>query len=63
VLRNRRGAQIESHYDYPDNYSIKGLGPLSGTDRDLIRLRSMGLDTATVVVKPATPIKRGRKAS
>ena len=43
VLRNRRGAQLESHYDYPDGYAIKGLGFLSGTDRDQIRLRSMGL--------------------
>lgn len=55
VLRNRRGAQIESHYDYPDNYSIKGLGMLSGTDRDLIRLRSMGVT--------AEPKAKGRKAS
>lgn len=43
VLRNRRGHQLESHYDYPDGYAIKGLGFLSGTDRDQIRLRSMGI--------------------
>lgn len=43
LLRNRRGTQLESHYDYPDGYSIKGLGHLSGTDRDQIRLRSMGI--------------------
>lgn len=46
VLRNRRGAQLESHYDYPDNYHISGLGRLSGTDRDEIRLRSMGITPA-----------------
>ena len=57
ILRNRRGAQLESHYDYPDGYAIKGLGPLSGTDRDQIRLRSMG-------ITPETPTKsKGRKAS
>ena len=43
TLRNTRGAQLESHYDYPDGYAITGLGRLSGTDRDQIRLRSMGL--------------------
>lgn len=55
MLRNRRGTQLESHYTYPDNYSIKGLGLLSGTDRDQIRLRSMGVST------PA-PAKRGKTA-
>jgi hypothetical protein len=43
MLRNRRGHQLESHYDYPDGYAVKGLGMLSGTDRDQIRLRSMGV--------------------
>jgi hypothetical protein len=57
ILRNRRGSQLESHYDYPDGYAIKGLGPLSGTDRDQIRLRSMG-------ITPEAPAKsKGRKAS
>lgn len=54
LLRNRRGTQLESHYEYPDGYAIKGLGPLSGVDRDQIRLRSMGV---------LQPIKKGSKAS
>jgi hypothetical protein len=56
LLRNRRGSQLESHYDYPDGYAIKGLGPLSGTDRDQIRLRSMG-------ITPAAKTTKARKAS
>lgn len=40
-LLNRRGAQLESHYDYPDGYAVKGIGRLTGTDRDQIRLRSV----------------------
>jgi hypothetical protein len=43
VLRNGRGAQLESHYEYPEGYAINGLGRLTGSDRDQIRLRSMGL--------------------
>src|SRR5882762_6238290 len=35
------GGLISSHYDYPDGYLIKGLGPLSGTDRDYLRLQSV----------------------
>jgi hypothetical protein len=56
LLRNRRGSQLESHYDYPDGYTIKGLGHLSGTDRDQIRLRSMG-------ITPAAKPTKARKAS
>lgn len=40
-LLNRRGAQLESHYDYPDGYAVKGIGRLTGTDRDQIRLKSV----------------------
>jgi hypothetical protein len=54
VLRNRRGHQLESHYDYPDGYAIKGLGMLSGTDRDQIRLRSMGILTKPTAKKTAS---------
>lgn len=38
---SRTGSQIGSAYDYPDGYQMKGLGRLSGTDRDVIRLQSI----------------------
>lgn len=40
-LLNRRGAQLDSHYNYPDGYTITGIGRLTGTDRDQIRLKSV----------------------
>lgn len=39
-----RGAQLDSRYDYAEGYTVKGLGRLTGTDRDIVRLKSlMGL--------------------
>ena len=38
---SRTGAQISSAYDYADGYQIKGLGRLTGVDRDVIRLHSI----------------------
>lgn len=38
---SRTGSQIGSDYDYPAGYQMKGLGRLSGTDRDVIRLTSI----------------------
>lgn len=37
----QRGEQIESRYQYTDGYTIKGMGRLTGSDRDLIRLASV----------------------
>lgn len=36
-----RGEQLESRYDYADGYLIKGIGRLTGTDRDALRLESV----------------------
>jgi hypothetical protein len=38
---SRTGSQIGGAYDYPAGYQMKGLGRLSGTDRDVIRLQSI----------------------
>jgi hypothetical protein len=38
---SRTGEQVSSGYDYADGYLIKGLGRLSGHDRDEIRLASI----------------------
>jgi hypothetical protein len=35
------GAQLSSAYDYTPGYQIAGMGRLTGTDRDVIRLRSI----------------------
>lgn len=37
----RGGQQLESSYDYAEGYLIKGMGRLTGTDRDVIRLASI----------------------
>jgi hypothetical protein len=36
-----RGQQLDSSYDYVEGYTVKGMGRLSGTDRDVIRLASV----------------------
>ena len=38
---SRTGGLMDSKYDYADGYTIKGLGRLTGTDRDVIRLQSI----------------------
>ena len=38
---SRTGSQIGSHYDYPEGYVTKGMGRLTGSDRDKIRLASL----------------------
>jgi len=38
---SRTGALLDSKYDYADGYTVKGLGRLSGVDRDVIRLQSI----------------------
>ena len=47
---SKTGAQLSGSYDYPEGYLVKGLGRLSGTDRDVIRLQSvlsvLAVDTA-----------------
>jgi len=36
-----RGEQLSGQYDYPEGYLVKGLGRLTGHDRDIIRLQSV----------------------
>lgn len=36
-----RGQLLDSSYDYVDGYQMKGLGRMSGTDRDVVRLASV----------------------
>lgn len=38
---SRTGAQLNSQYDYADGYLVKGMGRLTGGDRDVIRLASI----------------------
>jgi hypothetical protein len=38
---SRTGEQLSSAYDYADGYLVKGMGRLSGHDRDVIRLASI----------------------
>jgi len=35
------GAQLSGNYDYPEGYLVQGLGRLTGSDRDVIRLQSV----------------------
>lgn len=37
-LLDRSGQQIGNHYQYPDGYLMRGVGRLTGSDRDRIRL-------------------------
>jgi hypothetical protein len=37
----RTGAMAGGHYEYPDGYLVKGMGRLTGTDRDIVRLQSV----------------------
>ena len=37
----RTGEQLSSSYDYVDGYQVHGMGRLSGSDRDVIRLESI----------------------
>lgn len=36
-----RGAVLATGYDYPDGYLLNGLGRLTGSDRDTLRLDSV----------------------
>lgn len=36
-----RGQQLDSRYDYSDGYLVKGIGRLTGSDRDALRLESV----------------------
>jgi hypothetical protein len=38
---SRSGANLSTNYDYAEGYTVKGLGRLSGEDRDVIRLQSI----------------------
>ena len=38
---SRTGHQLGGQYDYPEGYLVKGMGRLTGTDRDVIRLQSV----------------------
>jgi len=38
---SRRGEQLSGGYDYAEGYLVKGMGRLTGTDRDSIRLASI----------------------
>jgi hypothetical protein len=46
-----RGHVVSNRYEYPERYLTKGLGSLSGDDRDSLRLAS--LTRSTVTVTPA----------
>jgi hypothetical protein len=35
------GAILDSHYQYAEGYEVKGIGRLTGSDRDRIRLRAV----------------------
>lgn len=48
-LLNERGSMLDSWYDYPDGYVIKGAGRLNVADRDKIRLRSLLAAMGTAV--------------
>lgn len=37
----QNGEQVESHYDYADGYVITGMGRLTGTERNALRLESV----------------------
>lgn len=37
----RTGQQLGASYDYADGYMVKGVGRLTGTDRDALRLASV----------------------
>lgn len=38
---SRTGAQLSGNYDYPAGYLVQGMGRLTGSDRDVIRLQSV----------------------
>jgi hypothetical protein len=40
-LLSLTGARVSSSYDYADGYQMKGYGPMTGGDRDHIRLASI----------------------
>lgn len=40
-LLNRSGAQVAGQYLYSEGYLVKGMGRLTGGDRDKVRLRSI----------------------
>lgn len=52
-LLDGRGAQLTSHYDYAPGYLVKGLGRLTGEDRDAVRLAGVQLLLETFAVPQA----------
>lgn len=40
-LISRTGEQLKSGYQYVDGYQLKGIGRLTGHDRDFLRLESL----------------------
>jgi hypothetical protein len=40
-LIGQNGALVSSHYEYADNYLVKGLGRLDTSDRNELRLASL----------------------
>lgn len=38
---SRYGSVVSNRYSYPDQYLVKGLGHLDGSDRDALRLASV----------------------
>lgn len=56
-LLDSRGAQLASHYDYADGYLVKGLGRLTGEDRDALRLA--GVQLLLDQFAEPTPLRKG----
>jgi len=42
-LLDRTGSQLGSAYTYNEGYQVKGLGRLSGHDKDAVRLASLNV--------------------
>ena len=54
-LLSARGAVLSNHYEYPEQYLIPGMGRLTGTDRDSLRLESV------LRVMGVTPLESRRR--
>jgi len=64
-LLDSRGGQLAAHYVYPDGYLVKGLGRLTGTDRDALRLAGVQLllDQFAAADKQASNVKPFRRGA
>src|SRR4051794_22455641 len=62
-LLDSRGARISSHYEYVPHYLVKGVGRLTGTERDALRLRALQNDMGRSNVSPIRkrPPAEGRR--